>query len=219
MFLSEFELAPNIVITLLFYLNTCTPSLVIRRKISFLWPPIITPLHSCYCLPTWYWQVYCVQGTSGLLSNWQILHAGCPFKLYGHSQHSIITQITTGKAANVVLATKHINTIISNPVSSQTVRDVLKRPSFKAVTKKEKVIACCNPQEGTLGLCYELPGMDCGGLEESYLVWWDENQQARVRWEAVGVDTGGRGADWEGDPEHSQVWWWKHYGMGLYGVG
>ena len=51
---------------------------------------------------------------------------------------SIITQITTGKASNAVQATKHINAIISHPVSSDTVRMVLKKHSFKAVTKKKK---------------------------------------------------------------------------------
>ena len=33
---------------------------------------------------------------------------------------------------------KHINNIISHPVSSQTIRRVLKKHSFKAVVKKKK---------------------------------------------------------------------------------
>lgn len=73
-----------------------------------------------------------------LLPNQQIPSADHSSKLSTHAQRSIITQITTGKAANAVQAMKHINTIIPNPVSLQTVRNVLKRHSFKAVTKKKK---------------------------------------------------------------------------------
>lgn len=64
--------------------------------------------------------------------------SGCPLKLSTRSQQTIITQITTGKASNAVQATKHINTIISSPVSSETVRRVLRKNSFKAVVKKKK---------------------------------------------------------------------------------
>ena len=73
-----------------------------------------------------------------LLSNHQSPHSGCPSKLSATSERAIITQITTGKVANAVQATKHINFIIPNPVFSQTVRRVLKRHSLKAVTKKKK---------------------------------------------------------------------------------
>src|SRR3979490_3359773 len=45
---------------------------------------------------------------------------------------------TTGKATNAVQVTKYINTFISHPVCPQTVRNVLKQHSFKAVTKKKK---------------------------------------------------------------------------------
>jgi len=61
---------------------------------------------------------------------------GCPSKLSSTGQHAVIAQIKTGKASNVVQAMKHINTIISHPVSSQTLKRVLKKHSFKAVVKK-----------------------------------------------------------------------------------
>jgi transposase len=73
-----------------------------------------------------------------LLPNRQIPSAGHPSKLSPTDKRSILTQITTGKAANAVQATKHINTIISHPISPQTVRNVLKQNSLKAVTKKKK---------------------------------------------------------------------------------
>ena len=66
------------------------------------------------------------------------LSAGRPSKLSIIDQQAILTQITTGKAANAVQATKHINSIIPSPVSSETVRRVLRKNSFKAVVKKKK---------------------------------------------------------------------------------
>src|SRR6202023_2934446 len=73
-----------------------------------------------------------------LLSNHQPPHSGRPSKLSATSERSIVTQITTGKVANAVQATHHINPIISTPVSSQTVHRVLKRHLLKAVTKKKE---------------------------------------------------------------------------------
>ena len=73
-----------------------------------------------------------------ILSNLQIPHFGCPPKLSATATCSILSQITTGKAANAVQVTRHINTIIPNPFSTQTVRNALKKHSFKAVTKKKK---------------------------------------------------------------------------------
>jgi len=63
---------------------------------------------------------------------------GCPSMLSATSQRAILTQITTGKAANAVEATNYINTIIHTPVSSETVRRVLRKNSFKAVVNKKK---------------------------------------------------------------------------------
>src|SRR5882762_9035371 len=79
-----------------------------------------------------------VRVLQNLLSNHQSPHSGRPSKLSATFERAIITQITIGKIVNVVQATKHINFIIPNPVSSQTVCRVLKRHSLKAVTKKKK---------------------------------------------------------------------------------
>jgi hypothetical protein len=73
-----------------------------------------------------------------LLSNHQTPPTGWPSKLSARDQHASLTQITTGKAANAVQATKHINSIISTPVSSETIRRILRKNSFKAVVKKKK---------------------------------------------------------------------------------
>jgi hypothetical protein len=44
----------------------------------------------------------------------------------------------TSKAANAVQATKYINSIISTSVSSETIRRILRKNSFKVVVKKKK---------------------------------------------------------------------------------
>ena len=72
------------------------------------------------------------------LSNQDIPSAGHPSKLSPTDKTAILIQIMTGKLENAVQATNHINSIISDPVSEQTIRNLLKSNSFKAVTKKKK---------------------------------------------------------------------------------
>ncbi|KAG6329334.1 hypothetical protein ID866_9756 [Astraeus odoratus] len=73
-----------------------------------------------------------------LLPDHPILSAGHPTKLSSTDQHCILLQIAFGKVSNAVQATTHINSIIQNVVSSQTVRNLLKQHSFKAVTMEKK---------------------------------------------------------------------------------
>ena len=73
-----------------------------------------------------------------LLPNWQSPSAGRPSKLSTTDKTSILLQITTGKSENAIQATKYINSIISKHISPQTVRNLLRANSFKAVTKKKK---------------------------------------------------------------------------------
>jgi transposase len=62
---------------------------------------------------------------------------GRPSKLSTRDKQSIIRQITTGKLDNAVQATKFINSVISNPVSSETVRRTLKEAGLHSATKKK----------------------------------------------------------------------------------
>ena len=55
---------------------------------------------------------------------------GQPFKLSPYDKQSILCQITTGKLDNAVQVTNFINSILPNPVSAQTVRNVLKENGF-----------------------------------------------------------------------------------------
>ena len=56
--------------------------------------------------------------------------------------------------------------------------------------KEDKAIAYCNPQEGVLGFCFEVPGMDCGelfGLMRLKSTGWDQMGSSGCgnRWESV----------------------------------
>ena len=88
-------------------------------------------LHACTCR-SW-----------GLFHHVQLdrqpFHNGCHlFKLSPTNKHAIVQRILTRKASNAVQAIHFINTIISTPVSSQTVRNTLKEASLKAVVKIKK---------------------------------------------------------------------------------
>ena len=62
---------------------------------------------------------------------------GHPSKLTSCDKQCIMRQITTGRLDNAIQATKFINNIIPNPVSPQTVRNVLKENNFCSVVKKK----------------------------------------------------------------------------------
>jgi len=104
--------------------------------------------------------------------------SGCSSKLSPTSQHAIITQLTTGRAANAVQATNHINSIIPSPVSSQTVRRVLKNHSFKAVTKKKKpLLAARNKKKH---LAFALKYQEWSIDDWKRVVWSDETKINRI---------------------------------------
>src|SRR5215469_8379551 len=85
-----------------------------------------------------------------LLLNHHTPLTGCPSKLSSTDQHAVIAQIKTGKASNAVQASDHINSIISEPVSSHTIRRVLKKHSFKAVVKKKKPLLSARHRKARL---------------------------------------------------------------------
>jgi hypothetical protein len=62
---------------------------------------------------------------------------GRPKELIAVDERAIISQINIGKAENAVEITKNLNNIISNPVSTQTIRNVLKKCNMKAVVKNK----------------------------------------------------------------------------------
>src|SRR6266568_3899483 len=128
------------------------------------------------------------------LPNQEIPSAGCPSKLSHTNKRSILTQITTGKAANAVQATRHINTIISHPIHPQTVRNVLKQHSFKAVTKKKKPLFTAAHRKKWLD--FALRHKEWTVEDWKRVIWSDETKINRI---------GSNGKQWV----------WKKVGEGL----
>src|SRR5215510_14719967 len=62
-----------------------------------------------------------------LCSDKENLKGGHPRKLTPQDERRIVSLIMTGKADNATDAAKHINSAIDNPISVQTVRNILKR--------------------------------------------------------------------------------------------
>ena len=62
---------------------------------------------------------------------------GHPSKLSPHDKQSILHQIRSGRLDNAVQATQFINSTIPNPITPQTVRNVLKEAGFRSATKKK----------------------------------------------------------------------------------
>ena len=134
-----------------------------------------------------------VRVLQNLLPNHQSPHSGRPSKLSATSECAIITQIT-GKVVNAVQATKHINSIIPNPVSSQTVHQVLKQHSLKAVTKKTKPLLSavhCKKR-----LAFALKYQNWTVEDWKRIIWSDETKINRI------------GSD-------GKQWVWKQVGQGL----
>lgn len=129
-----------------------------------------------------------------LLPGRSIPSAGCPSKLSSTSQRSILTQISTGKAANAVQATHHINSIIPHTVSTQTVRRVLKKHSFKAVTKKKKPLLSAMHRKKCLTFALKYQNWTVEDWKR--VIWSDETKINRI------------GSD-------GKQWVWKQTGQGL----
>ena len=63
---------------------------------------------------------------------------GHPRKLTLQDERRIVSLIINGNAENATNAVKHINSDIDNPISVQTVRNILKKAKLKAYFKKKK---------------------------------------------------------------------------------
>src|SRR3979490_1129390 len=113
-----------------------------------------------------------------LLPHQQIPSSGRHSKLSPTDKRSNLPQITTGKAANAVQVTKHINTIISHPVCPQTVRNVLKQHSFKAVTKKKKPLLIAVHRKNRLA--FALRHKEWTVEDWKRIIWSDETKINRI---------------------------------------
>jgi DDE superfamily endonuclease/Transposase len=129
-----------------------------------------------------------------LLPDRKTTKTGRPPKLSPTDQHAIINQIHTGKAENAAQLTRHINSIISNPVSSQTVRRTLKDASFKAYTKKKKPFLSAAHRRKRLAFAQKYREWTVEDWKR--VIWSDETKINRI------------GSD-------GKQWIWKQKGQGL----
>jgi len=102
------------------------------------------------------------------------LSGGRPKKLSATDEHAIVSQITTGRAENAVEVTQNINSIISEPVSTQTVRNVLKKSGMKACVKKKKPFLTTHQKK----LCLEFALKHKEWTVEDWkrVIWSDESK-------------------------------------------
>jgi len=103
---------------------------------------------------------------------------GRPSKLTSTDRRAIIQHITTGKADNAVQVTHHINSIITTPVSSQTVRNVLKAANLKAVTKKKKPLLSISHRKRRLDFALAHQNWTVEGWKR--VIWSDETKINRI---------------------------------------
>jgi len=120
--------------------------------------------------------------------------SGRPSKLSSTAQHFILRGIRTGKAANAAEATQLVNSIIPSPVSSQTVRRVLRNHSFKSAVKKKKPLLSAVHRKKRLS--FALKHQNWTVEDWKRVLWSDETKINRI------------GSD-------GRQWVWKEVGDGL----
>ena len=95
--------------------------------------------------------------------------AGHPSKLFIRDKTVIIQEICSGRVDNTVQDTQFINSTITESVTTQTVRNVLKQSGFYSATKKKVLI-----EEDTLRekarICKVSSKLDCGGFQKGLVV-------------------------------------------------
>ena len=106
-------------------------------------------------------------------------YGGHPSKLSFTSQRAVLTQITTGKAANAVKATNYINTIIPILIFSETMRRVLRKNSFKAVVKKKKPLLSARHRQRRLA--FALKHRNWTVKDWKRVIWSDETKINRFQ--------------------------------------
>jgi transposase len=128
------------------------------------------------------------------LPNQQTPSAGRPSRLSPTDKHAVLAQITSGKATNAVQATNHINSTIAHPVSVQTIRNILKENSFKAVVKKKKPLLTAVHRKKRLAFAMKYREWTVEDWKR--VIWSDETKINRI------------GSD-------GRQWVWKKAGEGL----
>jgi hypothetical protein len=106
------------------------------------------------------------------------INIGQPSKLSSHDKRRIVSSITSGKAENAVQATHLINSALSSPISSQTVHNVLKSASLKAVVKKKKPLLSVKHRNQRLS--FALRYQNWTVEDWARVIWSDETKINRI---------------------------------------
>ena len=99
---------------------------------------------------------------------------GRPPKLSSRDQHVILSQIATGRAANATQVTKYINTIIPHPLSSETVRRVLRKTFIQGCGEEEKPFL--NARRRQQRLTFALKHKEWTVEDWKRVIWSDETK-------------------------------------------
>lgn len=110
--------------------------------------------------------------------NRENIKLGPPSKLSPTDKRRIISSITSGKVENAVQATQLINSTLSTPVSSQTICNVLKSASLKAVVKKKKPLLSVKHRKYRLD--FALKHQHWTVEDWTRVIWSDETKINRI---------------------------------------
>jgi len=75
---------------------------------------------------------------------------GRPRKLSAVDRQAVLTLVRTGKAGTAAAAAKHINSVLNNPVTVQTIRNVLKEDGYKSYAKKKRPFLSARHRKASL---------------------------------------------------------------------
>ena len=110
--------------------------------------------------------------------NKENIKMGCPAKLTAHDKKSIIHHVLSWEASTAVVATKSINSIISTPFPTQTVRNTLQAANLKAVTKKKKPLL--SPAHRKKRLAFASKHQHWTVKDWKRVIWSDETMINRI---------------------------------------
>jgi Transposase len=95
---------------------------------------------------------------------------GHPAKLSPSNIWHTIYLITSRKAETAIEISKTLANIINQPLSTKTIAGQLKKTGMKAMVKKKRPLLTKRYKQEQLHWAISTQELDCGGLEEGYMV-------------------------------------------------
>ena len=96
---------------------------------------------------------------------------GRPSLLTPRDKRDLVLQIESGKMDTAVQATKYINSVISSPVSVQTVRNALKQEDMRAVVKSKRPLLKASHRKERLNFAHKYRNWT---IEDWKMVLWSD---------------------------------------------